>query len=126
MIDIDHFKTYNDNYGHLVGDVILRELAKSLRESIREIDFIGRFGGEEFSVFLPQTAKDQALQVAERLREIIANTEFSAYDETLRLTVSIGVANFPLNSRDKDFLIEIADKSLYKAKQEGRNRVCSF
>jgi diguanylate cyclase (GGDEF)-like protein len=123
MIDIDHFKNYNDKYGHLVGDVILRELARGLRENIREIDFIGRFGGEEFSVFLPQTSKEQALQVAERLRETIADTEFSAYDEKVRLTVSIGIATFPQNSKDRDFLIEVADKTLYKAKQAGRNRV---
>lgn len=126
MVDIDHFKTYNDSFGHLVGDVILRETAKALKDNVREIDFIGRFGGEEFSVFLPQTSKDQAWQVAERLRARLADTEIFAYDEKIKLTVSIGLANFPGNSKDKDLLIEIADKALYKAKQEGRNRVCSF
>ncbi|MBN2120910.1 MAG: GGDEF domain-containing protein [Candidatus Omnitrophica bacterium] len=126
MIDIDHFKTYNDNHGHLVGDIILRELAGVVKENIREIDFMGRFGGEEFSVFLPQTAKEQALQVAERLRETAANTEFNAYDETVKLTISIGIASFPSNAKDKDLLIDTADRSLYKAKQEGRNRVCSL
>ncbi len=126
MVDIDHFKSYNDNFGHLVGDVILREVAKVLKENIREIDFIGRFGGEEFSIFLPQTSKEQALWVSERLREKVATSEIQAYDEKVKLTVSIGVATFPQNSKDKDLLIEIADRALYKAKQKGRNCVFAF
>jgi len=126
MVDIDHFKNYNDRFGHLVGDVILREVSRALRDNIREIDFIGRFGGEEFSIFLPQTSKEEAIGAAERLRQNLANAEFIAYDERIKLTISIGVANFPSNSKDKDLLIEIADRALYKAKQGGRNLVCYF
>jgi len=126
MVDIDHFKNYNDTFGHLAGDVILREVANLLKENIREIDFVGRFGGEEFSIFLPQTSKEQAISVSERLREKIAESEIQAYDEKVKLTISIGVATFPENSRDKDLLIEVADKALYQAKQKGRNRVFAF
>ena len=126
MVDIDHFKNYNDTFGHLVGDVILREVANLLKENIREIDFVGRFGGEEFSIFLPETSKEQAISVSERLREKIAESEIQAYDEKVRLSISIGVATFPEDSRDKGLLIEIADKALYQAKQKGRNRVFAF
>lgn len=126
MVDIDFFKNYNDTYGHLVGDALLKEVAQILRSNLREIDFLGRFGGEEFAVFLPQTSKEEAIYAAERVRKAIEKEEFSIYDERLRITVSIGVSNFPLNSRKKDGLIEVADKALYRAKHQGRNKVCYF
>jgi diguanylate cyclase (GGDEF)-like protein len=124
MIDIDHFKVINDTYGHLVGDEVLKAVAAALRDSVREIDFIGRFGGEEFCVFLPETGSEDACRAAERLRSSIASVEFKAYDEKLSLSVSVGVSSFPESSSDRDELIENADKALYRAKHEGRNRVC--
>ena len=123
VIDIDHFKKVNDTYGHLVGDEVLRQIADVLSEKIREIDFIGRYGGEEFVVFLPEADKKAALKAGERLRECIENTVFKVYDEKLRITVSIGLSTFPSSSADKDNLVENADKALFKAKKAGRNKV---
>jgi len=125
MVDIDYFKKYNDEHGHLVGDEILRDISALLKENIREIDFLGRFGGEEFSIFLPQTETEQARAVAERLRKTIENYQFEVYDEKINLTISIGVATFPANTRGRNKLIELADSALYKAKQAGRNHVCT-
>ncbi len=124
MVDIDHFKYCNDTYGHMVGDVVLKKIARILKDNIREIDFIGRFGGEEFAVILPEATTEISCRVAERLREKVAKEEITAYDEHIHLTLSIGVAGFPGNTGDSAALIELADKALYKAKKEGRNRVC--
>ena len=124
IVDIDHFKRYNDTYGHLAGDAVLRKLSFFLKENLREIDFLGRFGGEEFSAFLPETSKEQAVMVAERLRIKLEDTEFNIYDEKMKLTVSIGIAQFPVDSDKTEILIEKADTALYKAKKQGRNRVC--
>jgi diguanylate cyclase (GGDEF)-like protein len=126
MVDIDHFKKINDIYGHLIGDVILKEIAKILRENIREIDFVARFGGEEFSIILPETDKAGAIMVGERIRSKVVAQRFRAFDEVLNASVSVGVASYPQNTLYSDVLIEIADKALYKAKVEGRNRVCWF
>jgi len=123
MIDIDHFKKVNDTYGHLVGDEVLVSVAQTIVGQLREIDFVARFGGEEFVVFLPETSKDAAMKVAERVRGAIEKTEFRAYDEKLHASVSIGVAMFPEDGDDKDVLLERADAALYKAKGQGRNRV---
>lgn len=124
IVDIDHFKRYNDTYGHLTGDAVLRKLSFFLKENLREIDFLGRFGGEEFSAFLPETSKEQAVMVADRLRIELEDTEFNIYDEKIKLTVSIGIAQFPVDSDKIEILIEKADTALYKAKKQGRNRVC--
>ncbi len=126
MIDIDHFKHHNDTYGHLVGDEILRIISQIIRDNIREIDLPGRFGGEEFSVFFPETSKSQALPVAERLRTEIEKSDFRVYDEKINLTVSIGVASSPEDTKNLDRLIEKADQALYKAKKSGRNQVCTI
>jgi diguanylate cyclase (GGDEF)-like protein len=126
MIDIDHFKKINDNYGHLVGDAVLREVAKLIRDNLREIDFVGRFGGEEFSVILPETDKAGAIMVAERISSRISREYIRVFDETLTATVSIGIAAFATNITDPKAFMEIADKALYKAKVMGRNRVCWF
>lgn len=123
MIDLDHFKEKNDKFGHLVGDVILKEIAKILKSSLREIDIIGRYGGEEFSVVLAGIGKVGALQVAERLRLNIEQSVFKAYDEKVSITISIGVASFPEDGVDEKTLMESADKALYRAKEKGRNRV---
>lgn len=126
MIDLDYFKECNDKFGHLVGDVILKEVARVLKQNIREIDLLGRYGGEEFSLFLPETDKDGALLVGERLRGVISNRTFKAYDETLRMTISIGVSTFPYDTQTSTELIEYADQALYEAKAQGRNRVVAF
>ena len=123
MVDLDHFKEKNDKFGHLVGDVILKEIAKILKSNIREIDIIGRYGGEEFIVALTGIAKDGAFQAAERLRSSIEHSVFKAYDEKVSSTISIGVAGFPEDGVDENALIESADHALYKAKEKGRNRV---
>lgn len=125
IIDIDFFKKINDTYGHLVGDEILRNVARVLDEKIREIDFIGRYGGEEFVIFLPEAPHDAALRAAERLRVAIEKETFKAYDEALSVTISAGVSTYPLFCKDKEELIEKADSALYSAKDSGRNLVCS-
>ena len=126
MVDIDHFKNYNDNYGHLVGDAILKEIAGTIKENIRLIDMVGRYGGEEFCVILTETDKEGARLAAERIRQAIDAKEIKVYDEKLKATVSIGAASFPADSRQSQALIENADSALYLAKQRGRNRVCLY
>jgi len=126
MVDVDHFKKINDTYGHLVGDAVLREIANILNENLREIDFVGRFGGEEFSILLLETDKAGAIMVAERLSARISRRRIKVFDENLDLSVSVGVASFPQNTLYSDVLVEVADKALYKAKVSGRNKVCWF
>ena len=126
MVDIDNFKQCNDTYGHLVGDAVLKEMGRMVRQSIREIDLSGRYGGEEFAVMLPETNKEGAMMVAERLRKRIAENVFKAYDETLRFTVSIGIAAYPADATEMKFLIERSDKALYSAKRSGKNVVCLY
>jgi len=123
MVDIDKFKDFNDKYGHLVGDAILRVVSKTIKETLRQIDFVGRYGGEELVVVLAETNKEQALFVAERLRRAIESKGIKVYDEELKVTVSIGLATFPQDADDAAVIIEAADKALYKAKQAGRNKV---
>ncbi len=126
MLDIDHFKYFNDHYGHLVGDTILREISKTIKETMRQIDFIGRYGGEELSIILTETDKDKAGFAAERIRQAIESKRIKAYGEDLRATVSIGIATFPVDARNTKALIERADEALYRAKQTGRNKVCIY
>jgi diguanylate cyclase (GGDEF)-like protein len=124
MVDIDFFKDCNDKYGHLVGDVVLRQIADIIKANIREVDFAGRYGGEEFCVALPDTAKAGAVHVAQRLRSSVEHCAFKAYDEEIKATVSVGVAVFPEDASDLNQLIDYADRAMYKAKAEGRNKVC--
>jgi len=126
MIDIDYFKKINDNYGHLVGDAVLREVARIIRENLREIDFLARFGGEEFSVILPDADKASAIMAAERISSRVSREIIKVFDEALSVNISVGVATFPQNALHSDVLVEVADKALYKAKLSGRNRVCWF
>jgi diguanylate cyclase (GGDEF)-like protein len=126
MIDIDYFKKINDTYGHLVGDVVLRAVAKTARKSLREMDFIARFGGEEFAVILPETDKAGAIMVADRISARVSREKIRAFDEVINVTLSIGVATYPQNTLYPDVLVEAADKALYKAKTSGRNRVSWF
>jgi diguanylate cyclase (GGDEF)-like protein len=126
MVDIDDFKKINDNYGHLVGDVILKEIATILKSNMREIDFVARFGGEEFSIILPETDKAGAIMVGERICARVFTKKMKVFDERLTTTISVGVGSYPQNTLYSDVLIEIADKALYKAKVSGKNRVCAF
>lgn len=126
MVDIDHFKDFNDRYGHLVGDAILREVSKTIKENIRQIDFMGRYGGEELSIVLTETDNLEARFVAERIRQIIEQRQFRIYDEDLKVTISIGIATFADDAKELLTIIEKADQALYRAKQEGRNRICVY
>ncbi|MGR8929618.1 MAG: diguanylate cyclase [Gammaproteobacteria bacterium] len=127
MMDIDWFKKINDSYGHKIGDVVLKKLAEVCAETLREVDIVGRIGGEEFAIMLPQIDTEKAVPVAERLRVAIANTQIRLDNGSpLQFTVSIGLSS--LNSKDDDIdtLLHQADQALYQAKELGRNRVCSF
>lgn len=126
IADIDHFKKINDTYGHVVGDGVLKQTAHLLKENVREIDFVARLGGEEFAILLPETDKGGAILVGERIVNSINRSEFKVFDEHIHVTISVGVATYPENALNSDMLLETADKALYKAKQEGRNKVCWF
>jgi two-component system cell cycle response regulator len=124
MIDIDEFKKVNDEYGHPAGDAILRDVARILKDTLRNVDSVGRYGGEEFAAVLPHTTRHDALQTAERMRAAIADHAFRVGPRELRVTVSVGVATYPSDEVDSPAgLIREADKALYRAKQAGRNRV---
>ncbi|RME24557.1 MAG: diguanylate cyclase [Deltaproteobacteria bacterium] len=125
MIDVDHFKHYNDTNGHLAGDELLRKLARIIRNTLRSTDIAGRFGGEEFCVALIDTDIDDARAVAEKLRKTVEAADFD-YQQNQpggKLTVSIGVAELDLDKDDLEALIDKADRALYDAKARGRNRV---
>jgi len=126
MIDVDYFKHFNDQYGHLTVDQILRNVAGIIQENIREIDIIGRYGGEEFCVVLPDADSSGAQYVAERVRQAVEKTVVKAYDTKVRLTISIGVACYPADGKNVPELIDKADWALYRAKKMGRNKVCIF
>ncbi len=124
MFDVDHFKSVNDTYGHDVGDKVLKELAELSRENMREGDVVGRMGGEEFAVILPNTERSHAERAAERLREAVANHKITTEKEELSVTISVGVVMMQGRSKcDIDALLKIADEALYQAKNQGRNRV---
>ncbi len=122
MIDVDNFKKINDTYGHLVGDAVLKEVASRIKSTAREIDLVGRYGGEEFCVILLDTDKKGAQRAGERICEVVSSSPIIAYNETLNVTVSVGVASFPEDGKDPYSIIEIADQALYTAKRQGKNR----
>ena len=123
MFDIDHFKQVNDRYGHLVGDGVLGALARRAEESARQIDLLARYGGEEFVLLLPETNGDAALQVAERLRQSVAEMRVANGDHSIQITISIGVAEANVETSDLAALIAHVDDALLRAKDRGRNRV---
>jgi two-component system cell cycle response regulator len=127
MCDIDKFKTVNDNYGHQAGDAVLKEFAQLLKADAREIDRVGRYGGEEFLLILPGTVLDAAVTFAERLREKVERHTFTYAGGTLCRTMSCGVAASPHpRVQDQEALLRAADDALYVAKESGRNRVVRF
>lgn len=126
MVDIDNFKKCNDNYGHLVGDVILKEIASVIKNNIREVDLAGRYGGEELCIALPETDKQGSLQVSERIRSAIENKKVSAYGETIQATVSIGLSVYPKDKKEVTELIQAADEALYLAKRGGKNKTVVY
>ncbi len=126
MIDADNFKNFNDKFGHLVGDAILKDVAGVIKSNIREIDLLGRYGGEEFLCILPETSKEGANFAAERIRKAVEAKEIKAYDEVLKTTISVGVATFPNDASSPAELIDKSDWALYRAKKMGKNCVCSF
>jgi diguanylate cyclase (GGDEF)-like protein len=122
MIDIDYFKKINDEYGHHTGDLVLKEIAKIIKDNIRKIDTAARWGGEEFIVLLPGTKKENALHAAKRILEAISGHQFSGI--TGQITVSIGAVSVPEASIDTaEKLIHASDLALYEAKAKGRNRI---
>jgi diguanylate cyclase (GGDEF)-like protein len=128
MIDIDHFKIYNDTNGHPAGDKALVMVGRALRGNIRVIDVVSRFGGEEFSIILPETRKQEALEIGERIRKEVEDLYFPG-EESLpskRLTISLGVAGFPEDARDLKTFIQRADRALYHAKAQGRNSIIAY
>ncbi|CAK0742681.1 hypothetical protein CCP1ISM_1600001 [Azospirillaceae bacterium] len=126
MFDIDHFKTVNDVHGHAIGDEVLKTLVNTAGEVLRASDLLGRFGGEEFAVLLPETAGDQARDAAERLRRATAGIRIPIPTGWLRLTISIGVTTWDVGHDDLDQTLSNADTALYRAKAAGRNRVVVF
>jgi diguanylate cyclase (GGDEF)-like protein len=119
MADVDEFKKYNDAFGHPAGDEVLKKVATILLSSTRSVDCTARYGGEEFAVLLTGTGAEVATEVAERIRARVETEEFAGR----RITLSIGIAEFPANGHTADEVISSADEALYAAKRSGRNRV---
>jgi diguanylate cyclase (GGDEF)-like protein len=127
MLDVDRFKQVNDTYGHKVGDLVLQKLSEVFRTTLRDVDIIGRVGGEEFALLLPETGVEQAMQAAERLRTAIASAHVTLDGGLpLRFTASFGVTNLREKDVNIDVLLNQADQALYRAKNGGRNRVCMY
>ena len=122
MIDIDHFKSINDDHGHATGDEVLQAVGKTLLNESRQSDIVCRYGGEEFSVLMRDTDLESAMAIAERFRQAIKSLEF----ENLSITVSVGVSSFSLGATDAHELIDQADQCLYAAKRNGRDQVVRF
>lgn len=123
MMDIDFFKQLNDNYGHRTGDEVLKKIACRIAESVRNVDLAARYGGEEFVAMLPETSRQGALVTAERIRRMIMDTPVKVDDREVTVTISIGVATFPEDASEREYLIDEADRAMYAAKKSGRNRV---
>ncbi len=126
LCDVDHFKRVNDTYGHPIGDEVLRQVARVLQRSVRKIDIPARYGGEEFAVVLEATGTEGAMHLAERIRKDVAALVIDSDKGQFHVTMSIGIASFPDDGRERSLLIERADASLYFAKENGRNRCVSF
>lgn len=124
LIDIDFFKKFNDNYGHQAGDAVLKEVAKTLKANVRSQDIVCRYGGEEMAIILINTPNDEAIKVAQKVCDSVANKKFELSSElTVNVTISLGVSSYPNHGKNSTELIEHADKGLYFAKENGRNQV---
>jgi len=126
MLDIDNFRDYNNQYGHPVGDLVLKNLASILKNATRGCDVICRYGGEEFTVILPETDKEEASIVCERIRHEVEKTNMHDGEGNSigKICITIGLASFPIDADNKNELIEQADKALYQGKEAGKN--CTF
>jgi diguanylate cyclase (GGDEF)-like protein len=125
MLDVDHFKRFNDTYGHSVGDEALRVVAQALRNTARTFDHVVRYGGEEFALILPHTDSEQAFAAAERMRKAISSNPVVVGDKNVPVAASLGTATFPEDAINARELVNRADEALYEAKQL-RNRTCAF
>jgi diguanylate cyclase (GGDEF)-like protein len=123
MLDVDHFKVVNDTYGHQAGDTVLRQVAELLNENLRNVDAAGRYGGEEFIVILAESGVDESIQAAERIRKAVANHTFIHEDQEIQIHISVGIGRIQKQDRDEQTVVGRADTALYRAKNEGRNRV---
>ncbi|MCM8788844.1 MAG: sensor domain-containing diguanylate cyclase, partial [Candidatus Omnitrophica bacterium] len=125
MCDIDHFKFYNDKNGHLAGDQILRDIADMLHQNIKGSDIVARYGGEEFIIVFPETKKEIAFRICDNIRRKVEDVKFPGeeFQPGCDLTISFGIAEFPVDGKNTDELIRKADMALYEAKRQGRNRV---
>jgi diguanylate cyclase (GGDEF)-like protein len=126
MIDIDLFKDVNDNYGHNTGDLVLSALADELVRQVRDVDIVGRYGGEEIVILLPETSLDGGVMAAERLRQAVEQLPIPGEQALLTITISLGVAELTSRVTDLTTLIDMSDNAMYQAKQAGRNRVCAY
>ena len=126
ILDIDHFKHYNDSYGHVAGDHVLMEVARILKGQSDQTHLVARYGGEEMVIIAPETTKEQGMELAEKIRKAVESYSFAVGKETTRVTVSIGVATFPQDSQTNLDLISKSDKALYAAKARGRNRIAAY
>jgi diguanylate cyclase (GGDEF)-like protein len=126
LTDIDHFKNFNDTYGHQQGDRVLKEVSRIMRDSMREVDIVCRYGGEEFTVICPEKSCDEIIIPAERLRKNVEDAQFFINGKRVPITMSMGISTFPVDAEEKKMLIERADQALYYAKEHGRNRICLF
>ena len=123
MADIDHFKSYNDTFGHQAGDAVLKAVAETVLAGVRDIDFAARYGGEEFALVITGAGREQAAAAAERIRAALEARSFVFGGKPSRVTASFGVAEFPAEAAAAGQLVRAADERLYRAKQGGRNRV---
>jgi len=127
MMDLDHFKQINDQYGHPAEDMVLSEIGKMLKEYIRQSDLICRYGGEEFAIILPNTRAENARKVCERFRAMVAEHQFEYHSMKFRITVSMGIASYSRSIDQSPIeLIKCADEALYQSKEAGRNRVVAY
>lgn len=126
LMDIDHFKKFNDTYGHPVGDLVLKEISKCIRQSIRTNDIAARYGGEEFTVIIPESGPEGAMVIAERIRRTVEQHVIMSLDNQLHVTISLGCSSMPLVATAQQPLIDAADKALYFSKEHGRNRATLF
>jgi diguanylate cyclase (GGDEF)-like protein len=124
MLDVDHFKRINDTYGHMLGDEVLKLLTSTIRDTLRQVDHFGRYGGEEFVIIMPETPLELARQAGERLRSLVSQISVPVKGDRIHLTISIGISAYETGDRSVEDLFERSDQALYQAKAEGRDRCC--